>query len=429
MKFDGAGTVLTGICSRPTTNEHSNRYSGGDNEDYSNRPRMSHDKSQGYGANPTYGSAGDPSPAYSSGYASGGQTHGAPGAGGGYRGTETRAPADRFSTPSGQVPGGAEGYGPTRDQYSSRPGQNDEGSDSRYGGSRNSADEPSGRKSYEQYGASSNAPGDGGYSSGGPRREGVEQSYGGRDASYKSSEPEYGSKGGSGYKAPGSEYGAKSGSGYGAFQAYGGRQGGGDNDKHPGSTPDSDSYGAESQSGYNAPQSDGGPRRGYGDTDEYGGKKGSGYQTSEQDTYGSKNGAGYNASQSYGVSRCGDGDEPSGRTSQYLGTSGGGNAPSGGFLSGSGDASRRDDSEPGTNSNYGGRDSGYGGYNTGGRGGGTAEPPYGSNTSSGYDAPRRDQGTYPGTQTQGPPRRSDHGDMERDPRYKQHFDAHAQAYG
>lgn len=392
MKIDGAGAVLTGFFSRPTTNEPSNRYSGGENEDYSNRPRMSHDKPQGYGANPTYGSAGDPSPAYSSGYASGGQTYGAPGAGGEYRGTETYAP-------TGQAPGGAEGYG---------------------------------------------------YSSGGPRHEGVEQRYGGRDSSYKSSEPDDGSKsssgynpsyGGprddgdgdrysgisSGYKPPGSEYGAKSGSGYGASQAYGGRQGGGDNDKYPGhgyTAPDSDTYGTESQFGYNAPQSDGGPRRSDGDTDEYGGKKGSGYQTPKQDTYGSKNSAGYNASQSYGASRRGDGDEPSGRPSQYSSTSGGANAPSGGFLSGSGDASRRDDSKPGTNTTYGGRGSGYGG-----RGSGTAEPPYDSNTTSGYNAPRRDQDTYPGTQSQGPPRRDNLGDVETDARYKQHFDAHAQAYG
>ena len=380
MKIDEAGAVLTGFFSRPPTNEPSNRYSSGENEDYSSRPRMSHDKPQGYGTNPTYGSAGDPPPVYASGYASGGQTYGAPGAGGGYRGTETYAP-------TGQAPGGAEGYGPARDQYSSRPGHNDEASDSRYGDSRYSSDESAGRKSYDQYGGGSNAPGDDGYSSGGPRREGVEQRYGGRDPSYKSSQSEYGSKSGSGYnpsyggprddgdgdrhsgissgyKPPGSEYGAKSGSGYGASQAYGGRQGGGDNDKYPGrgyTAPDSDSYGTESQSGYNAPQSDGGPRR----------------------------------------------------------ASGGGNAPSGGFLSGSGDAS-----EPGTNSTYGGRGSGYGG-----RGDGTAEPPYDSNTSSGYNAPRRDQDTYPGTQSQGPPRRDNLGDVETDARYKQHFDAHAQAYG
>lgn len=118
-------------------------------------------------------------------------------------------------------------------------------------------------------------------------------------------------------------------------------------------------------------------------------------------------------------------------------------------MSGASDVASTRDDEPGpTKGGYGGYDSRPGTYESERRANYEGpESSYGSKTSSSdYDAPRasyggkppgyddgrrRDEDTYSGAPARGRPQRDDYddNDNERDTRYQQHLDAHAQVYG
>ncbi|KAG6328048.1 hypothetical protein ID866_11041 [Astraeus odoratus] len=399
---------------RPTTDEPRSRYRDEENEEYD----RSKQQGQGYGS-----SAGQYSRPYGSANEQPSSEKYAP------RGSDVPyAPAGGYLSSSSGPPQSRE-YGASERPHG--PGSGYEDRNSRHGGSQEYTSGGqgyrggSGRDEGESYGGTHQGrygavpASGGGYTPSDTPHRG--DGYGGRDSSYDAR--------GQGYNASGeSEYGVTSSGGYKVFESgYGSNAG-------PG-------YNSQSQS-YGGPHGSGAESR-----DEYlRGNRKPGYNAAESE-YGTKD-SGYEGSQSYGGPRREDkGDEYSASSPQYSSASVGANAPAGGFLSGAGGASRHDGTEA-TETDYGtgGRNSGRGGQDYQGRGDSdydsqrptsgynasdpsySAKPAGGYNSKQSYGDSRRNEDTYSSAQPHGRPQTSGY-DEDKEKRYKDHLDAHAQAYG